>query len=101
MLLFVILAYFHLASCQDEPISEADIFHTWDVGFEGYFYLHPSKDIHEWVVHLILNQPVDSIIVCNKGKLKFAYRNRVTFINHDKLFTRKASFCSLKCDFAC
>lgn len=51
------------ASQDSEPFSGVDIYHVWDTGLEGIFYLNPPEDIHSWVVHITLNRPMDLIEV--------------------------------------
>lgn len=48
---------------EGEPMSDVDIFHTWDAGLEGVFFVSPPEHIEGWVIHVVLNQPVDVIEV--------------------------------------
>ena len=52
-----------MVASRDEPDSEVTIFHTWESGLEGFFYVHPPTDIDHWVVHITFNKPVDVIEV--------------------------------------
>lgn len=61
VILLVLIA--KTASQDSEPLSEANIFHVWDSGLEGRFYINPPGDIHSWVVHVTLNQPMEVIEV--------------------------------------
>lgn len=60
----VLLVFIFIGLCSCEPLSQADIYHTWFAGFEGAFYIRPPTDINQWVVHLIFDQPVRSVAVC-------------------------------------
>lgn len=57
VILLVLIA--KTASQDSEPLSEIDIFHVWDSGLEGIFFINPPEEIHSWVVHITLNQPMD------------------------------------------
>lgn len=64
MVSVLLLILISKAVSQDsEPFSEVDIYHVWSTGLEGIFYLNPPEDIHGWVVHITLNQPMDLIEV--------------------------------------
>jgi len=60
---FVCLICVYMVASRDEPDSEVTIFHTWESGLEGFFYVHPPTDIDHWVVHITFNKPVDVIEV--------------------------------------
>lgn len=51
------------ASQGSEPLSAIEILHVWDTGLEGHFFINPPHEIHSWVVHITLNQPVDVVEV--------------------------------------
>lgn len=62
--LFSILVIISGTSCQDhELLSDVDIFHVWDTGLEGNFYINPPETIHSWIAHISLDQPMDTIEV--------------------------------------
>lgn len=53
----------YVKSQDSEPFSDVDIFHTWNSGLEGYFYVNPPDEIHSWVVHITLDKPMDIVEV--------------------------------------
>jgi len=57
----VFLACVGVALC-NTPVT---ITNTWNGGFQGYFKLNPSSDLHGWKVHIVCDKPLDNVEVLN------------------------------------